>query len=155
MTVMVDVGGMFTGYITDMTRTYSIGSAPEAAYRAHQVSIEIHDAVRETVKPGTVCEDIYELGLRIAAKNDLSRYFMGIAQHAKFIGHGIGLEINELPVLAPRFREPLVENMVFALEPKFVLPNIGAVGIENSYLVTETGLETLTIMEENMVELGS
>ncbi len=78
---------------------------------------------------------------------------MGTKQQAKFVGHGIGLQINELPVLTPRSKEELLPNMVFALEPKFVLPGIGAVGIENSFLVTGTGLEKLTVSEEQIVEL--
>ena len=153
MTVMIDIGGMYTAYITDMTRTYGIGKIPETAYKAHQVSIEIHEAIRQSAKPGVVCENMYNLGMEIATKNNLSEYFMGISQQAKFIGHGIGLEINELPVIAPRFKTPLQENMVFALEPKFVLPGVGAVGIENSYVVTKCGLETLTEFEENIISI--
>lgn len=58
---------------------------------------------------------------------------MGTEQQAKFVGHGIGIQINELPVLTPRSKEELLPNMVFALEPKFVIPGVGAVGIENSF----------------------
>ncbi|MEG1544241.1 MAG: M24 family metallopeptidase, partial [Tannerellaceae bacterium] len=57
------------------------------------------------------------------------------------------------PVLTPRSKEILQPNMVFALEPKFVIPGVGAVGIENSFLVTETGLEKLTICPEEIVNL--
>ncbi len=57
---------------------------------------------------------------------------MGTRQQAKFVGHGIGLQINEMPVLSPRSKERLEVNMVFALEPKFVIPGTGAVGIENT-----------------------
>lgn len=73
---------------------------------------------------------------------------MGTEQQAKFVGHGIGIQINELPVLTPRSKEELLPNMVFALEPKFVIPGVGAVGIENSFLVTETGVEKLTRFNE-------
>ena len=62
---------------------------------------------------------------------------MGTIQQAKFIGHGVGLEINEPPVLSPRSRDLLEAGMAIALEPKFVLPSIGAVGIENTYIVRE------------------
>ena len=78
---------------------------------------------------------------------------MGTTQQAKFVGHGVGLEINEPPVFAPRSREILQKNMAVAFEPKFVLPGIGAVGIENTYFVTETGLDKVTICEENIVAL--
>lgn len=76
---------------------------------------------------------------------------MGHRQQAGFVGHGIGIEINEMPVLAPRSKEILAEGMVFALEPKFVIPGVGAVGIENSFAVTAGGLEKLTPMDEEIV----
>ena len=70
-----------------------------------------------------------------------------------FVGHGIGLQINELPVLTPRSKEVLLENMVFALEPKFVIPGVGAVGVENSFLVKAAGLEKLTLFPEEIIQL--
>ena len=79
---------------------------------------------------------------------------MGHRQQAGFVGHGIGIEINEMPVLAPRSKEILAEGMVFALEPKFVIPGVGAVGIENSFAVTAGGLEKLTPMDEGIVPLA-
>jgi Xaa-Pro aminopeptidase len=78
---------------------------------------------------------------------------MGIRQQAKFIGHGIGLEINEPPVFTPRSKDILKPGVAFALEPKFVLPGIGAVGIENSFLVDEIGVEKLTVFQEEIMPL--
>jgi len=78
---------------------------------------------------------------------------MGTTQQAKFIGHGVGLEINEPPVLTPRSKEILEAGMAIAVEPKFVLPGIGAVGIENSYIVQENGLENITLCEEQIIVL--
>ena len=83
----------------------------------------------------------------------LEKYFMGTKQQAKFVGHGVGLEINELPVFTDRSKELLESRIVFALEPKFVLPEIGAVGIENTFLVTDGGVEKLTLFEEQIIEL--
>ena len=80
--------------------------------------------------------------------------FMGTGQQAKFIGHGIGLEINEAPVLAPRMKQQLEPGMVFALEPKIVLPGVGPVGIENSWVVTNEGIEKLTNCREEIIELS-
>lgn len=87
-------------------------------------------------------------------RGGLSEYFMGHRQQAGFVGHGIGIEINEMPVLAPRSKEILAEGMVFALEPKFVIPGVGAVGIENSFAVTAGGLEKLTLLDEEIVPLA-
>lgn len=151
--IMVDMAGNYTPYITDMTRVFSVGELPQEAYRAHQVALEIQQEVESMSRPGTPCADIYNRSAEIAGEAGLGKYFMGTKQQAKFVGHGIGLQINELPVLAPRSKEVLEPNMVFALEPKFVLPGIGAVGIENSFLVTETGLEKLTIFEEEIIRL--
>jgi len=69
----------------------------------------------------------------------------------KFLGHGIGLEIDELPIMAPIFRAPVQEGMVFALEPKFIFPGLGTVGIEDDYLVTSRGLERITFMEQEVI----
>ncbi len=153
MAVMVDMVGNYTDYLTDMTRVYSIGVLPELAYRAHQVSLEIQDAVEVVAKPGVSCADLYNLAYSIVEKANLTAYFMGTKQQAKFVGHGIGLEINEPPVLTPRSKEVLEPNVTFALEPKFVIPQVGAVGVENSFLVTETGIEKLTVFKESIIPL--
>jgi Xaa-Pro aminopeptidase len=153
MAVMVDMGGTFTGYITDMTRIFSIGKLSDLAYKAHQVSIEIHQHIVEKAKPGVATAELYQLALSIAQKNGLSDYFMGYGQQAGFVGHGIGIEINESPVLAPRSKEILTEGHVFALEPKFVIPGTGAVGVENSYVVTRNGIENLTKFDEQVILL--
>ncbi|GAB6011178.1 M24 family metallopeptidase [Viscerimonas tarda] len=152
-TIMVDMAGNYRPWMTDMSRIYSAGKTSELAYKAHRVSIEICNAIGSKAKPGLACSDLYNLSLNIVRQNKLEAYFMGTGQQARFVGHGVGLEINEPPVLAPRSNEVLEPNIVLAVEPKFVIPGIGAVGIENTYLVTETGLEKITIFEENIIEL--
>ena len=150
---MVDMGGNFYGYMGDMSRVFSIGRLPEQAYTAHQTCIEIQEEIAAMAKPGTVCEDMYNKAIEIVTKAGFADYFMGVDQKAKFIGHGIGLEINEMPVLAPRMKQELEPGMVYALEPKIVLPGIGPVGIENSWAVTTDGLEKLTLCKEEIIEL--
>lgn len=151
--VMVDMGGNFCGYMCDMSRVYSIGALPQKAYDAHQVCLDVQDAVAQAARPGVVCEELYQLAIGMVEKAGFADFFMGAEQKAKFIGHGIGLEINEAPVIAPRIRQELEPGMVFALEPKIVLPGIGPVGIENSWVVTQDGVEKLTRCPENIVEL--
>lgn len=151
--VMVDIGGNFNGYMGDMSRVFSIGKLSENAYAAHQTCLEIQEAIAANAKPGTICEDLYSTAIDMVTKAGFADYFMGVGQKAKFIGHGIGLEINEMPVLAPRMKQELEPGMVFALEPKIVLPGIGPVGIENSWVVTAEGLEKLTLCGEEIVEL--
>lgn len=151
--LMVDYGGNFNGYISDMSRVYSIGKLEQKAYDAHQVCLDIQEKVASMAKPGAVCEDLYNTAIEMVNKTDFADYFMGYEQKAKFIGHGIGLEINESPVLAPRVKMELEPGMVFALEPKITLPGIGPVGIENSWVVTKEGVEKLTLCEEEIIEL--
>lgn len=137
----------------DMSRVFSIGKLSDEAYTAHQVCLDIQDAVSSMAQPGVVCEDLYNTAIDIVTKAGFADKFMGIGQQAKFIGHGIGLEINEAPVLAPRMKQELEPGMVFALEPKIVIPGVGPVGIENSWTVTQEGVEKLTICNEEIIEL--
>ena len=153
-TIMIDMAGNYRPYMDDMSRTFVIEQAPDTAYFAHEVSIKIHDAIKGSAKAGTSCSDIYNIALKIVKENNLEAYFMGTNQQAKFIGHGVGLEINEPPVLTPRSKEILEVGMAFALEPKFVLPGIGAVGIENTYIVKVDGVENITLCEEELIILS-
>lgn len=150
--VMVDLGGNFNGYMCDMSRVFSVGKLTDEAYAAHQVCLDIQEEVANMAKPGVVCEDLYNKAIDMVTKAGFADNFMGINQKAKFIGHGIGLEINEAPVLAPRVKQELEPGMVFALEPKIVLPGVGPVGIENSWAVTAEGVEKLTLCNEEIIE---
>ena len=152
-TVMVDINGNFTGYVTDQSRTYSVGKLPQLAYDAHNVSIEIQAAIAQAGVPGATCEQMWQLSLDIVQKYHLDAYYMGTTQQAKFVGHGIGMEINELPVLCGRNPQPLEAGNTIALEPKFVIPGVGAVGTENSYIVTENGMEKITFAPEEIIQL--
>ncbi len=81
--------------------------------------------------------------------------FMGApGYNTKFIGHGVGIEVDEMPFIAKGMSAVLVPGMAFTLEPKFVFPGEGAVGIENTYLVTPEGYEKLTILEEGVIRCG-
>lgn len=149
--VMVDFGGNFHGYLCDMSRVYSIGKLPQQAYDAHQICLDIQNAIAEAAKPGAVCQDLYQIAVDMVAAASMGDYFMGVGQQAKFVGHGIGLQINEAPVFAPRIKQELEPGMVFALEPKIVLPGVGPVGIENSWIVTSTGVEKITLAPEDII----
>lgn len=151
--VMVDVNGNYTGYMTDMTRTYYVEEIGDLARKAHECSIAICHRLAELGRPGTEAKALYEEAEKMARDAGLHEYFMGHRQKAGFVGHGVGIEINELPVIAPRSRDILQENNVIALEPKFVIPKTGAVGIENTYVVTPDGLKPLTNTPEGLTSL--
>ncbi|MCM1400540.1 MAG: Xaa-Pro peptidase family protein [Bacteroides sp.] len=153
LSVMADVNGNYTGYMTDMTRTFKIGELPELALKAHKCSMDICHTLEKEAKPGVEAKALYSIAEHMAEEAGLKEYFMGHKQKAGFVGHGVGIEVNELPVLAPRSRDILEEGNVIAIEPKFVIPHVGAVGIENTYLVTSSGLETLTTSPEEITDL--
>lgn len=152
-TVMVDMNGNFDGYMTDMTRVFApeTGSLPELALKAHRCSIDIHRELTAMMKPGVKAKDLWEKAEQMVVERDLKAYYMGHRQHAGFIGHGVGIQINELPVIAPRSRDVLSEGNVIALEPKFVIPHVGAVGIENTYAIRAGKVECLTNSPEEIV----
>lgn len=151
--IMVDLNGNFTGYMTDMTRVFSVGEIGELAHKAHKCSIRINHELAEKGKPGVQAKTLFELAINIATEEGLDKYFMGHRQHAGFVGHGVGIEVNELPVIAPRSKDILEENNVIALEPKFVIPQVGAVGIENTYVVTNEGMKSITNAPEEILSL--
>ncbi|MDE6066524.1 MAG: Xaa-Pro peptidase family protein [Duncaniella sp.] len=150
-TVMVDVNGNYNGYMTDMTRVFALGTIEPLALKAHQCSIDIHHALCDMMRPGTPAKALWEKAEEIVVNADLKPYYMGHRQHAGFIGHGVGIEINELPVIAPRSRDIIQENNVIALEPKFVIPKVGAVGIENTYIVHSDHVECITLAPEEII----
>lgn len=153
MAVMIDMNGDFTGYMTDMTRTFAVGELEQLAQRAHQTSIDICRELAHMGVPGTPACALYERAMAMAEEAGLADYFMGHRQHAGFVGHGVGIEINELPVLAPRSKYVLQERNVIAIEPKFVIPGTGAVGIENTYVVTSNpnGMECITRAPQEII----
>lgn len=144
MTVMVDMNGNFNGYQTDLTRVWSIGEPQELTMKAHKVSQEILEKLERIAKPGVKISDICKIAYDIVERENLSPYFMGHKSQAGFIGHGVGIELNEQPVLMMRNNNELQEGMTIAIEPKFVIPGVGAIGNENTYVVRKSGLENLT-----------
>ncbi len=151
--VMVDVNGNFTGYMTDMTRCFALTSdLPDKALKAHQTSIDICNALAEMGRVGVEAKSLYEQAYDMARLAGLENEFMGHRQHAGFVGHGVGIEINELPVLAPKSKSVLQAGNVIAIEPKFVIPGVGAVGIENTYVVRNEGpMECVTLAPTEII----
>ncbi len=153
LTIMVDDGGCFTDYVTDMTRVFSLGKLPDIAYRAHNVALEMQSRMIEMACVDRPTADIYNMCIDVAKRESLSEYFMGHQQQAGFVGHGVGLEINESPILSPRSRDLFKPGQAIAFEPKFALPSIGAVGIENTFIMQQSGLEQITIFDESITPL--
>ena len=151
--VMIDMNGAFNGYQTDMTRVWALGELPELALRAHECSIKILRYLEKNSRPGIAVSSLYFMAMEIVREDGLEEYFMGHSSQVGFIGHGVGIQLNELPVVMAKSKDILEKNMTIALEPKFVIPQVGAVGIENTYRVTDEGLENLTVFPEKIGQL--
>jgi Xaa-Pro dipeptidase len=152
--ILVDFGCTIDGYMIDQTRTLVIGDLDPELQRAYEVAEQVLRATESRLQPGTICEHLYLLALDQVQEAGLSAHFMGYGDdQVKFLGHGIGLEIDELPVLAKGFKTPLAPGMVIAIEPKFTFPGRGVVGIEESYLITELGYEKLTISRAGLIRV--
>ncbi|MBP6940316.1 MAG: aminopeptidase P family protein [Syntrophorhabdaceae bacterium] len=143
--VTIDYGGGYNGYVTDETRVFVAGELKEIFRRPYEAAREIMEDIQSYAKEGVDCVDVFSRAYRIAEKAGLQDHFMGFGKgQVSFIGHGLGLEINELPVITARHGRALKEGMVFAFEPKFVLPPHGAIGIELDFIVRKNGLERVT-----------
>ncbi len=134
--VFVDVGCGVDGYNTDKTMTYMFGKElPNYAIEAHNKCVEIQNEIAEMLKPDEIPSNIYKTIMN-SLDNDFLQNFMGFGDRkVNFLGHGIGLLIDEVPVIAEGFDQPLQKGMVLALEPKKGIANIGMVGIENTFIV--------------------
>ncbi len=153
--IEVDYSLGINGYLGDQSRTYVIGELPGSLQKAHDCSRRIHDRFRETARPGITCNAVYEMAMEEANQYGLADVFMGHGPNqVRFVGHGIGLEVDELPILAAGFDIPLEPGMVLALEPKFVLPQQGVVGLEDDYLVTPDGVERLSLTDQDVLRVA-
>jgi len=151
--VIADLVGGHDGWLSDQTRTFAVGRIDADLRAAHDCAASILRAVEAEIRPGTPASVLYDLAETMAAEAGLEEHFMGAGpQRVRFLGHGVGMEIDELPILAPGFAEPLDAGNVIAVEPKFVFPGRGAVGIENMYAVTADGFETMTTAPEELIE---
>ncbi len=154
--LLIDYGGGYNGYITDETRAYVVGELKEKFAKAHAVAREIIEETMSFTREGVNAPEIFRKALDRAKRAKLEDYFMGYGEgQVGFLGHGLGLEINELPVLTPRHDVILKEGMVFAIEPKFIFPDEGAIGIEVDFIVRQNCLERVTDTPLDVVHVGA
>lgn len=150
--ILVDTMWAQDGYLVDMARTYVLGALPAKLAAAHDAAVQVLKSIEAAIRPGASAGELYEIGLAEAARTPFAAHFMGApGYNVSFIGHGLGIEIDEIPFVARGAGTILENGMVFALEPKFVFPGEGAVGLENSYLVTGDGFEKLTPLPDEVL----
>jgi len=138
--IMIDVASVFNGFHMDETRMFAIGSMPKEALDASLAAIEIHNTVLDRVKAGITIKDLFDTALATAESLGYAEPYLGPPGYkVQFIGHGIGLELIEKPILSAKDDSPLQPGMTFALEPKMVFKNRFSAGVESVFTVTETG----------------
>jgi Xaa-Pro aminopeptidase len=152
--VVIDIGCGVNGYQTDKTLSYMFGrSIPDHAIREHERCVDIQDKLAAQLRPGAIPSEIYR-NIMTDLEPEFLTNFMGYGdRRVKFLGHGIGLWIDETPVIAEGFDEPLEEGMVFALEPKKGIPDVGLVGIENTFVVSPLGGRSMTGTSKGLLEV--
>lgn len=143
--VFVDVGYGIDGYHSDKTQVYSFGRDPDPSVLAvHRACKDVLDRIAGLLTVGRIPADIYTV-VMADLPSELNRHFMGFGDETvRFLGHGVGLTIDEIPVIASGFRQPLAAGMVIALEPKCGIEGVGMVGVEETYAVTKSGPVCLT-----------
>jgi Xaa-Pro dipeptidase len=153
-TLVADIVGGYGGYLADKTRTFALGELARDMADAHRFVLDLNSEIESMLRPGTLCLQIYQRALERVKDSPFASGFMGIGvSQVRFIGHGVGLELDELPVLAGGFDIPLEPGMTIAVEPKIFFQERGGVGIENTYLLTESGFEKLTVYPEEIISV--
>lgn len=143
--IMIDIATVRNGYHMDETRMFAMRSVPPQAMKAGRAAEEIFEALVTAIRPGMVVHELYDIAVAKAAALGYGDRFLGPQDYqVSFVGHGIGLELVEPPIVARGKTDILEAGMVLALEPKIVFENHFCAGIESVVAVTATGARPLT-----------
>ena len=153
--IVVDFAGCVDGYLSDQTRVFAIGGISDRLAKGYDDMLRVQERMKEIVVPGALWGAVYGECLGLAARMGYADNFMGPAgAQVSFIGHGLGIEIDEFPFIARGFNDmTMEEGMTFAFEPKLVFTGEGAIGIENTFYLGSVGLKQLTHSSEKLVVL--
>jgi Xaa-Pro dipeptidase len=144
--ISIDLFSCVNGYVVDQTRMYALESLPERAWEAFRVIEDLYRIFTDLARPGVMAGDIYHRLWQEVSDKGFGECFMGRGpDRVSFLGHGLGLEADEYPLLTARFPYPLEADMVLAFEPKIFLPGIGMIGLEDTGRITPEGVEWLTV----------
>jgi Xaa-Pro aminopeptidase len=147
--ILVDFGINYYGYHMDLTRMYAIGHMPDRLAQAYEVCKDIHYRVLDRAIAGSTAAELFDYSKVLADEAGFGAYYLGYGPHkVGFVGHGIGLELSELPFIAPKHDYALEEGTTLALEPKMVFPKKGATGIENTILIEKGRYRVLSKVDE-------
>jgi len=149
--ILIDFGINYHGYHMDLTRMYAISRMPEQFTRAYEVCRDIHYRVLDRAVAGITASELFRYAKDLAERSGFGAYYLGYGHHkVSFLGHGIGVELSELPFIAPKHDYPFEEGMTLAIEPKMVFPRQGATGIENTVVFEKHGYRVLSDVDEGI-----
>ena len=145
--VVIDLSPVVRGYRADITRTFVLGRATPEFRRLHDAGMRAFEASIAAVRAGVRCGDVDALARDVLARDELDGYF----RHS--LGHGIGLDQHELPLLTPDDPTVLVPGMVVTIEPGVYVPGVGGTRVEDAVIVTERDCKRLTTSSTALREL--
>ena len=145
--VVLDFGARVRGYCSDMTRTVAIGEVSKEQRRLYGAVLEANEAGLSAVRSGIPCVDV-----DLAAREVLERHGLGAA-FTHGVGHGVGLDIHEMPTVGPRSTESVRENAVITIEPGVYVENTAGVRIEDLVVVESSGHRRLTSAPKELIQI--
>ncbi|MHC1636309.1 MAG: M24 family metallopeptidase [Candidatus Methanospirareceae archaeon] len=150
--VMADIGGVYHGYHSDEARMYVVGEASEEQIERYEILLEIQKRVIPVMKPGRKVSEVYDVAFSVVNEYECAEWFMGYWHYGvRYLGHGVGLELDEPPLVAPGVNIELQEGMVLALEPKLIIPGWGGLDLEDTFLITDSGGKHLTYSPRELI----
>jgi Xaa-Pro dipeptidase len=148
--IFVDSVGIYNGYIADETRIFCLGDLTKKLEDAYAAALEVEKAVAGELCPGKTGRDLFDLAEATAERRGYQDYLGGPRDNkCGFVGHGVGMELDEYPVLAA-VNHPIQENMTIAIEPKMIYPGVGVVGVEDTFLTTSGKAQRLTRLPQEI-----
>ena len=146
-TVTVDYGAMYQGYMSDITRNFSLGRPDSKALEINAILLRAHKAAAESLRPGISGREVDAIARKVISDSGYGEYFV----HG--LGHGLGLEVHESPRLSKTSKDILQIGDVVTVEPGIYIEGWGGLRIEDDYLITEDGAECLTINDNQSLEI--
>jgi Xaa-Pro aminopeptidase len=147
-TVVIDTGCMVDGYTSDYTRTFATGPLPGELKEAYAVCLEAQKVALDGIRAGLDGIEGDSLARDVVDKTR----FRGAFGHG--LGHGIGLEIHESPRMSQESNDVLAQGNVVTVEPGIYLEGVGGIRIEDDVVVTDGGIDNLTNLRKDLIEVG-
>ena len=148
--LLIDFGAVVDGYVSDITRTFVVGEASDKQREIYGIVLESLEAGIDAIRAGVPGDIPHEASKRVITESPYAEHVF-----LSPLGHGVGLEVHELPKMGLNKGEILEPGMVVTVEPGIYIPRYGGVRIEDTVLVTETGCELLTSFpKDSLIEVG-